>query len=172
MKKTLLILTCSLASIFLSAEEKKPVRVYADIVGDLFHAGHVEFFKKAKAFGDILIVGVLADDVVEGYKRTPVLSLEERVKVISACRYVDEVIVAPPLRLTEEMIEKYQIDYVVHGDDFNRDLLEDQYGLALKLGIFRSVPYTQGISTTNIIQRIIHRYDNGEFSKNGNYTNN
>jgi glycerol-3-phosphate cytidylyltransferase-like family protein len=80
-----------------------------------------------------------------------------------------KVIVAPPLRLTEEMIEKYQIDYVVHGDDFNKDLLEDQYGLALKLGIFRAVPYTQGISTTNIIQRVIHRYEKGEFSKNGNY---
>ncbi len=149
-----------------SGEEKNPARVYVDIVGDLFHAGHVEFFKKAKAFGDYLIVGVLADDVVEEYKREPILTLQERVKVIEACKYVDKVIVAPPLRLTEELIDHLQIDYVVHGDDFNKDLLEDQYGAALKRGIFRTVPYTSGISSTSIIQRIVTRYEQGEFQKN------
>jgi cytidyltransferase-like protein len=139
------------------------VCVYVDIVGDLFHAGHVEFLKKAKSFGNYLIVGVLADDTVEEYKRRPVLTLEDRVKVISACKYVDEVIVAPPLRLTETMVQDLGINYVVHGDDFNKDLLEDQYGIALKLGIFRTVPYTPGISTTEIIKRISVRHDQGDF---------
>jgi len=138
-------------------------RVYVDIVGDLFHAGHIEFFKKAKALGDYLIVGILADECVAGYKRTPILTLAERVKVIEACDLVDEVVVAPPLRLTEEMIRELKIDYVVHGDDFNRDLLEDHYGAALKAGIFRTVPYTNGISTTEIIRRIVHRHTQGEF---------
>lgn len=138
-------------------------RVYVDIVGDLFHAGHIEFLKKAKAFGDYLIVGVLADENVEEYKRRPVLTLAERVKVIEACALVDEVIVAPPLRLTEEMIRNLKIDYVVHGDDFNRDLLEDQYGAALRAGIFRTVPYTAGISTTGIIRRVVDRHNQGEF---------
>ncbi len=140
-----------------------PVKVYVDIVGDLFHAGHVEFFKKAKAFGDYLIVGVLADDVVEEYKRRPVIALKDRAKVIEACKYVDEVIVAPPLRLTEQMVRDLQISYVVHGDDFNKELLEDQYGVALKLGIFRTVPYTPGISTTQVIRTIIERHNQGDF---------
>ena len=148
---------------FDGAEER--VCVYVDIVGDLFHAGHVEFLKKAKSFGNYLIVGVLADDVVEGYKRTPVISLADRVKVIEACKYVDEVVVAPPLRLTEEMVEALGINYVVHGDDFNKDLLEDQYGVALKLDLFRTVPYTPGISTTQIIRRIVERYDQGDFQR-------
>lgn len=143
--------------------EEKPVRVYVDIVGDLFHSGHVEFFKKARALGDYLIVGVLADEVVQDYKREPVLSLEERVKVIEACKYVDQVVVAPPLRLTEEMIHDLDIHLVVHGDDFNKALLEDQYGVSLKLGIFRTVPYTPGISTTGIIDRIVNRHHGGEF---------
>ncbi len=161
MKRYLSLILLGLLCI-ISAEEK-PVRVYVDIVGDMFHVGHVEFFKKAKSFGDYLIVGVLADDVVEEYKRRPVISLEDRAKVIEACKYVDEVIVAPPLRLTEEMIDELKIDYVVHGDDFNKDLLEDQYGASLKRGIFRTVPYTKGISTTNIIQRIIQRHLDGDF---------
>lgn len=142
---------------------KEPVRVYVDVVGDLFHSGHVEFFKQAKSFGDVLIVGVLADDVVEGYKRVPILSLDERVRAIEACKYVDEVVIAPPLRLTEEMIRDHKIDLVVHGDDFKPALLDDQYGLARRLGIFRTVPYTKGISTTEIIRRITSRYCEGEF---------
>lgn len=153
-------ITCFL---LLSTTLQAQTRVYVDIVGDLFHAGHIEFLKKAKTFGDYLIVGVLADDVVEEYKREPILTLEERVKVIEACKYVDEVVVAPPLRLTDEMIQSLQIDYVVHGDDFNKDLLEDQYGAALRAGIFRTVPYTPGISTTGIIRRIIERHHQGEF---------
>jgi cytidyltransferase-like protein len=139
------------------ADEARPVRVYADIVGDLFHSGHVEFFRQAKAFGDVLIIGVLADDTVESYKRIPILMLEERVAVISACRYVDEVIVAPPLRVSEEWIAEHQIDFVVHGDDFNQATILDQYEAAFHLGIFRTVPYTKGISSTEIIRRIVAR---------------
>jgi len=161
-KKCGLFLVCLLGPILGSAEEEK-VCVYVDIVGDLFHAGHVAFLQKAKEFGNYLIVGVLADDVVEEYKRRPVLSLEDRVSVIAACRYVDEVIVAPPLRMTEEMVEEHKIRYVVHGDDFNQALLEDQYGVALKLGLFRTVPYTSGISTTQIIKTIATRHDQGDF---------
>lgn len=150
----------------LEAKLQDKTVVYVDMVGDMFHGGHVEFFKKARAFGDYLIVGVLADEAVEEYKRTPILTLEERVKVIEACKYVDEVVVAPPLRPTQDWIKERNIDYVVHGDDFNQALLEDQYGASLKLGIFRMVPYTPGISTTDIIKRIINRYNEGEFQGN------
>jgi cytidyltransferase-like protein len=151
-------------SVWVSAvfANERPVRVYADIVGDLFHAGHVEFFKKARAFGDVLVIGILADDTVESYKRTPILTLEERAAVIGACRYVDEVIVDPPLRLTEEWIREHEIDFVVHGDDFNQATLRDQYGVALDLGIFRSVPYTKGVSTTEIIGRVLERFCHGK----------
>lgn len=164
MKKYLWVAICAFSFVgsSMQADEAK-VRVYVDIVGDLFHAGHVEFLKKAKSFGDYLIVGVLGDETVEEYKRRPVIDLEDRVKMIKACKYVDEVVVAPPLRLTMEMVQQLQISYVVHGDDFNKDLLEDQYGVALKLGIFRTVPYTPGISTTDIIRRISNRHDLGDF---------
>ncbi len=138
-------------------------RVYVDIVGDLFHAGHVEFFKKAKSFGDTLIVGILADEIVEGYKRQPIISLADRIKVIEACKYVDEVVVAPPPHLTEEMIRDLDIQYIVHGDDIQPELLSEHYQTAMDLGIFRFVPYTPGISTTEIIQRIIERHKIGDF---------
>ncbi len=53
-------------------------RVYVDMVGDLFHAGHVALLRAARALGDELVVGVLSDADAAAYKRTPVMTLEER----------------------------------------------------------------------------------------------
>ena len=134
--------------------EKKPVRVYADITGDLLHTGHIEFFKKARALGDYLVIGVLSDETVASYKRVPIMSLKERVALVEACKYVDEVIPGVPLRTTKEWIKEHKIDLVVHGDDFDEKTLKDQYSVPLELGIMRIVPYTKGVSTTEIIQRV------------------
>ncbi len=152
------VLALSISTAALQSEEKARGRVvYADVTGDLMHAGHISFFQKARAEGDYLIIGVLADEDVESYKRTPILSLKERVAVIKACKYVDEVIEAPPLRTTEEWLKKHNIDIVVHGDDMDEELLVDQYGVPMKMGIFKTVSYYKGISTTEIIQRIADR---------------
>ena len=133
-------------------------RVYVDIVGDLFHLGHVSLFKKARDLGDCLIVGVHSDKDAAFYKRKPVLSLEERSKVIKSCRYVDEVVENAPLVITEEFINEHDISYVVHGDDVS-DEVKRQHKIPYSLGIVKYVPYTPGISTTEIIETI----------KNGNY---
>ncbi len=143
------------------ADEHKK-RVYADICGDLFHLGHIEFFKQARTLGDCLVIGVLSDETVTSYKRTPILTMEERVAVIEACKYVDEVIVNPPLRVTKEWLEEHKIDLVVHGDDFSEELILDQYKVPHELGILRIVRYTEGISTTDIIKRIKSRIFKGE----------
>lgn len=135
----------------------KPVRVYVDVVGDLFHAGHVEFFKKAKACGDYLIVGIHDDEEVTEYKHRPYLSMEERRIAIEACRYVDEVIVNTPIGINEKWIKEHQIDLVIHGDDFTEANKNAHYAVPIKLGMFKTVPYTKGISTTGIIERIRSR---------------
>jgi len=149
-----------LLSIFLftSLIAQGPIRIYVDVVGDLFHAGHVAFFQKAKACGDILIVGVHSDEDVANYKRMPILTTEERVTAIKGCKYVDEVIENAPLPVNRELIEKYKIDFVIHGDDFDKDMIHEQYGAAIEMGIFKTVPYTPVISTTDIINRIKNRH--------------
>lgn len=158
MKKILTISTFIIigALTFVATLKQKPkekVVVYADIVGDLLHKGHIEFFKKAREFGDHLIIGVLSDETVESYKRTPIMSLEERVAAVKACKYVDEVIAAPPLRTSEEWLKEHNISFVVHGDDSDPETEQDQYSVPIKMGIYRRVPYTKGISTTNLIER-------------------
>ena len=129
-------------------------RIYADLVADLFHYGHVEFLKQARSLGDYLAVGITADDQVATYKRRPILTMEERVASVSGCRFVDEVLPNAPLIIDRAWIEKHDIDLVVHGDDFSQEQMKYFYGVPLRMGIFRTVRYTPGISTSEIIRRI------------------
>jgi cytidyltransferase-like protein len=124
------------------------------MVADLFHYGHVNFLKQAKSNGDFLLVGVHADETVESYKRTPILTMEERIASVSGCRYVDEVVPNAPLEITHEWIEKNQIDLIIHGDDVAPEVRNTWYKIPIEMGIYKSVGYTEGISTTELIARI------------------
>ncbi|MEU9474386.1 adenylyltransferase/cytidyltransferase family protein [Streptomyces sp. NPDC048191] len=128
-------------------------RVYVDMVGDLFHSGHVSLLKEAREFGDYLMVGVLSDEVVASYKRRPIMSLAERIAVIEACRYVDEVLPDAPYRVTRDFLDRHDIALVVHGDDIMPEVVEEIFGEVSAAGKLRLVSYTQGISTTELITR-------------------
>jgi len=129
------------------------MRVYADMTADLFHAGHVEFLKQARALGDYLIVGVMSDEDVTKWKRSPILAIDDRMAVVAACRYVDEAIPDAPWIIDSDWIALHKIDLVVHGDDYTDQELKFSHGVPIEMGIFRTIPYTHGISTTEIIMR-------------------
>jgi cytidyltransferase-like protein len=129
-------------------------RVYVDMVGDLFHSGHVALLRAARDFGDELVVGVLSDETVASYKRRPIMTMAERVAVIEACRYVDEVIADSPYRITREFLDEHDLALVVHGDDVGADGAAEVYGQAVEAGSLRLVPRTGDISTTALIARI------------------
>ncbi|WP_327351295.1 adenylyltransferase/cytidyltransferase family protein [Streptomyces sp. NBC_01304] len=135
------------------ASNPTPTRVYVDMVGDLFHPGHVALLKAARAFGDHLVVGVLSDEVASSYKRRPIMSLAERVTVIEACRYVDAVVPDAPFRVTTEFLDAHGIAVVVHGDDVSPDGIEAAFGPVAAAGRLRLVRYTAGVSTTDLIRR-------------------
>jgi cytidyltransferase-like protein len=124
------------------------------MVGDLFHSGHVEFLERASRFGDTLVVGVHSDETVSFYKRRPVMTMDERIRVIGACRFVDEVIPDAPLSVTRDWIDRHRIDLVVHGDDLDDELLGLMYGVPRDLEILRIIPYANGISTTALMDRV------------------
>jgi len=129
------------------------VRVYVDMAADLFHYGHIEFLKQARALGDYLLVGVHGDDELIAHKRKPILTIEERVACVAGCRYVDEVLPNAPWITDRDWIEKHGINLVVHGNDYSLEDLDNTHSVPIGMGIFRSVNYTSGISTTEIIQR-------------------
>jgi ethanolamine-phosphate cytidylyltransferase/choline-phosphate cytidylyltransferase len=124
------------------------------MVADLFHFGHVCFLEQARALGDYLVVGVHSDAGVASYKRTPIMTMEERVASVRGCRFVDDVVPDAPLVITREWIEAHRIDLVVHGDDFDPALADRLYAVPMTMGIFQTVPYTRGISTSDLIRRI------------------
>lgn len=82
---------------FSNNREPKPTDKVVYIQGsfDLLHNGHIDTLKRAKAMGDFLYVGVWADDIVNYFRGSnyPVLSLHERVLMVLACKYVDDVVI-------------------------------------------------------------------------------
>ncbi len=147
-----------------------PFVVYVDMVGDLFHAGHVSFLRKARELGaeraatrvvnDVrLVVGLMGDDAVAAYKRRPVQPLAQRIVVFEACRYVNDVVGDPPMPVTEAFLETHAVDLVVHGDDLSGEELQYWYSVPIAQGRFAVVPYTslvggEPVSTSEIIRRV------------------
>lgn len=86
---------------------------------DLFHIGHVELLRRARALGDFLIVGVSSDELNFSKKGIrPVYPLEHRLEIIRALRFVDEVFVEESLELKPEYVKKYHADLLVMGNDW------------------------------------------------------
>lgn len=83
------------------------------------------------------------------------MTLAERVAVIESCRYVDEVIADAPFRVTQDFLAEHAITTVVHGDDLSPEGAESIYGPAAEAGGYVAVPRTGGISTTELIQRVL-----------------
>lgn len=135
-----------------------PVWVYADVVCDLFHHGHVEFLRRARTLGDRLIVGLVGDADVTSYKPAPIMTFIERRAVVEACRFVDRVLSEPaPLHCTAEFLDRIGASYCCHGDDMGADELRFWYGDLASSGRLRVVPYTPDISTRLIVSRVAAR---------------
>ncbi len=132
-------------------------KIYVDMVGDLFHRGHVELLRAARAYGDSLVVGVLSDEVAAAYKRRPIMTLAERVAVIEACRYVDQVLPDAPDIVTLAFLDAHQLSLVVHGDDLAPEARARVYGEISAAGRLRLAKHTGGISTTELLRRVRDR---------------
>ncbi len=132
-------------------------RVYAAVTGDLFHYGHVRFLDRARKLGHVLVAGVHSDQTLAAYERQPVMTMSERIQVIAACRFVDEVIPDAPLAVTREWIDEHRLEIVAHGDDLDDATLGLMYGIPRDLGILRAVPCATGISTSEIMERVRRR---------------
>jgi ethanolamine-phosphate cytidylyltransferase len=135
--------------------------LYADIVGDLFHFGHARFLEQAHALCERLIVGVHNDADVARYKRQPVLTMAERMLVVKACRYADEVIPDAPLSPSAAFLDSIGAEKAVHGDDLSPEMLRYFYAALSKADRLVLVPYTAAIATTDIIGRIKVRLAEG-----------
>jgi len=143
-----------------AAGSKKPVVVYMDGCFDCMHYGHANALRQAKACGDVLIVGVVNDAEIKRCKGPPVCDEAERIEMVQACKWVDGVIGDVPYEVTDEFTDelfaKHGVDYVVHGDD--PCLLPDgtdAYAYPKRIGRYKEIKRTEGVSTTDILGRLL-----------------
>lgn len=132
-----------------------PIRnVFIDGVYDLCHIGHKRVMEHALQYGNRLLVGVLSDEDCIGYKRKPIMTTEERCREVQSCRFVSEVIPGSPVDgLTEAFIKKHNIHVVVCGEEYDKP--DDKYYAApRRMGILKTAPRTDGMSTSVLIKRI------------------
>ena len=117
---------------------------------DILHRGHVEYLKATKELGDYLIVGINSDSSVKRLKGLdrPVNKQEDRVAVLQAIKYVDEVIVFDedtPYRLIKEV----KPDIITKGGDYTQDNV-----VGNDIAKVVILPYIQGYSTTGLVNAV------------------
>lgn len=109
-----------------------------------------------------LIVGVCNDEVTHKFKGKTVMMEEERYESLRHCRWVDEVVRDAPWHVTEEFLDAHRIDYVAHDAAPYADAsgqTDDVYGLVKRLGRFKETQRTEGVSTSDLILRIVRDYN-------------
>ncbi|GAB4285867.1 MAG: D-glycero-beta-D-manno-heptose 1-phosphate adenylyltransferase [Ignavibacteriaceae bacterium] len=126
---------------------------------DILHAGHVDYLRKAKNCGDVLIVGLNTDDSVRRIKgkNRPIINQDERAFVISALKPVDYVVFFDE-DTPENLISFLIPDVLVKGSDWRieniagRKIVEDHGGQII------TIDFVTHQSTSAIIDKILQRF--------------
>ncbi len=112
---------------------------------DLFHVGHLNVLKRAKELGDYLIVAVSSDAFNEGKGKKCFINDQDRMAIVDAIKYVDEVILETSWEQKIQDVQNHQVDVFVMGDDWQGkfDFLKEYCEVVY-------LPRTEGISSTQI----------------------
>ena len=138
-----------------SKGNKEQVIVFTNGCFDIIHSGHLDLLKEARSYGDKLIVGLNSDKSISKLKGSdrPIIGQSERKKILSALKFVDEVIIfneENPLKL----IKKLKPSILVKGADYSKEQVVggefvESYGGEIKL-----VKLTKGKSSSKIINKL------------------
>jgi rfaE bifunctional protein nucleotidyltransferase chain/domain len=123
---------------------------------DLLHPGHVRYLQQARALGDALIVALNSDRGVRELKgpARPILREQERAEVIAALACVDYVLIfdePTPQRVIATLLP----DVLVKGGDWSVENIVGREEVEAAGGQVLSLPLVDGVSTSEVIQRIL-----------------
>lgn len=126
---------------------------------DLLHVGHLAYLREAKSLGDCLVVAVNSDRAVQELKgpRRPILPEMERAEILSALEMVDFVIVFDDVS-PRDVIATLLPDVLVKGGDWPIDQIIGREEVEAAGGRVMSLPFIDGVSTTDLVERILERY--------------
>lgn len=146
----------SLKRLLAILRERVKTVVFTNGCFDIIHAGHIRYLKKAKALGDILVIGLNSDASVKKIKgdKRPIVSQKERAEVLSAMEMVDYIVIfnePTPIRL----IKAIQPDVLVKGADWKEKEIVGADVVKAKGGRVARIRLARGRSTTDIIQRVL-----------------
>ena len=135
---------------------------YVDMVADLLHYGHINFIKYMHDYkfndDDKIYVGIHNDSIVESYKRKPILTMDERIKVLEGCKYIDKIIPNAPISITDDFLKLHEINKIfIPSNRTNEDNILMLSNITTKNVEIIMFPYTSSISTTEIINKIRNR---------------
>lgn len=124
-------------------------RVITYGIFDLFHIGHLNLLKRAKALGDYLIVAVSSDEFNLQKGKVCKIKDTDRMQIVEAIKYVDQVIPETSWDQKIEDVKKYDVDVFVMGDDWKGkfDFLKDYCEVVY-------LPRTEGISSTQLKEEL------------------
>lgn len=126
---------------------------------DLFHIGHLNILKRLKENGDRLIVGVSTDEFNAIKGKKPIVPFEQRMEIVRAIKYVDDVIPEDNWAQKRLDIAKYDVDVFGIGEDWKGEFDD----LADKVEVIY-LPRTSGISTTEL-KRVLSAFDERHVAK-------
>lgn len=138
---------------------------FTEGVYDMFHVGHLNLIEESKKRCDYLIVGVHSDEIVEGYKhRKTVINEVDRCRIIAALKAVDKAVINRT-RDNLELFKLYGFNKIFIGDDWKgSERWNYSEKVLAEVGVeVVYLPYTQGISTTLIRQKLGESCDAKEF---------
>lgn len=154
----------------LSEIRKKRAEKSIVLVGgcyDLLHIGHIKFLEKCKKLGDILVVNLSSDERIRERKGNtrPIIKEEDRVYLLNSLRIVDYALVSPSVINKQISPTRLVINELKPNIFATNDIRFSDYKLELNI-LGTTVVYVEPVpadSTTDIIARICHRYQNENF---------
>lgn len=147
------------------------VRGLCDGVFDMVHSGHFNAIRQAANLVDFLVVGVNSDAETAYAKGPTVFNQNERAAMVRECKWVKEVVIGTPYLLTPQSLDEYNCKYYLHGDDIV--ILPGGEDLSVRfkaVGRYKEFARTRGVSTTNIVGKLLLNIKENKASQEENPT--
>lgn len=144
-------------------KHRKKKIVFTNGCFDLLHSGHIHLFREAKTLGDVLIVALNEDESVRTIKGEgrPIFALAERVEVLAAIEDIDH-LVSFSEETPQNIIASLRPDILVKGGDWKPEQVVGKREVEESGGRVEIIPYLEGRSSSEIIDRIIQAAKNSK----------